>query len=94
VNEGGEVKQMPALQVVLKRLLAQAVKGELKAALTVIGIAQREGFLTSEEEEAADAMSNNDQAIVLDAMQRFNDATDAVLKAGTSLAEGSPRDER
>jgi hypothetical protein len=89
VNEGGETKQMPALQVVLKRLLSQAVKGELKAALTVINIAQREGFLTPDEEEAVDALSENDQAIVLDAMQRFNDATDAVLKAGTCLAEAS-----
>jgi hypothetical protein len=90
VNEGGEVKQMPALQVVLKRLLSLAVKGDLKAALTVIGIAQREGFLTPDEEEAVDALSENDEAIVLDAMQRFNHATDSVLKAGTSLAEGSP----
>jgi hypothetical protein len=93
VNEGGVEKQMPALQVVLKRLLSQALKGDLKAAITVIGIAQREGFLTPEEEEAVDALSDNDMAIVQDAMQRLNHAADAVLKAGTSLAEASPNHE-
>ena len=71
-------------------MLAQALKGETKAALTILALAQREGLLTPEQEEAVDALSVNDQAIVQDAMQRFNDATDAVLKAGTSLAEGSP----
>jgi hypothetical protein len=93
VNEGGVEKQMPALQVVLKRSLSQALKGDLKAAITVIGIAQREGFLTPEEEEAVDALSDNDMAIVQDAMQRLNHATDAVLKAGACLVEGSPNHE-
>ena len=93
VNEGGVEKQMPALQVVLKRLLSQALKGDLKAAITVIGMAQREGLLTPEEEEAVDALSDNDMAIVQDAMQRLNHATEAVLKADTSLAEASPKHE-
>jgi hypothetical protein len=93
VNEGGEVKQMPALQVVLKRLLAQALKGDLKATLTIISMAQSQGFLTPEEEEAVDALPENDRAMLLDGMQRFNDAADAVLRAGTSLAEGSPSHE-
>jgi hypothetical protein len=87
VNEGGVEKQMPALEVVIKRLLAQALKGETKAALTILGLAQREGLLTPEQEEEVDALSQNDEAIVLDAMQRFNYATDAVLRAGTSSAE-------
>jgi hypothetical protein len=89
VNEGGVEKQMPALEVVLKRLLSQALKGDLKAALTILGIAQREGLLTPEQEEAVDALPDNDRAILLDGMQRLNRATDAVLKAGTSLAEAS-----
>jgi hypothetical protein len=89
VNEGGVEKQMPALEVVLKRLLSLALKGDLKAALTVLGIAQREGLLTPEQEEAVDALPDNDRAILLDGMQRLNRATDAVLKAGTSLAEAS-----
>jgi hypothetical protein len=87
VNEGGEVKQMPALEVVLKKLLAQALKGDHRSALTIIGLAQREGLLTPEEEEAVEALSDNDMAIVLDAMQRLNNATDA--EAGASLAEAS-----
>ena len=81
VNEGGVEKQMPALEVVIKRLLAQALKGDTKAALTILALAQREGLLTPEQEEAVDALSQNDEAIVLDAMQRFNYATDAVLKS-------------
>jgi Family of unknown function (DUF5681) len=89
VNEGGEVKQMPALEVVIKRLLAQALKGDHRSALTILGLAQRDGLLTPEQEEVVDALSENDQAIVLDAMQRFNYATDAVLEAGASLADVS-----
>jgi hypothetical protein len=88
VSEGGEVKQMPALEVVIKKMLAQALKGDHRSALTILGLAPRDGLLTPEQEEAVDALSENDQAIMLDAMQRFNYATDAVLKAGTSLAEG------
>jgi hypothetical protein len=52
VNEGGVEKQMPALEVVLKRLLSLALKGDLKAALTVLGIGQRKGLLTPEQVDA------------------------------------------
>jgi hypothetical protein len=93
VNEGGEVKQMPALQVVLKRLLAQALKGDLKATLTIISMAQSQGFLTPEEEEAVDALPENDRAMLLDGIQRFNHAADSVLKAGACLVQGSPNHE-
>jgi hypothetical protein len=50
--------------------------------------AQRYCVLTPEQEEPVDVLSENDQAIMLDAMQRFNYATDAVLKAGASFADG------
>ena len=53
-------------------------------------MAQRDGLLTPEQEEAVDALAENDMAILQDGMQRLNYAADAVLKAGTSLAEGSP----
>jgi Family of unknown function (DUF5681) len=92
VNEGGVEKQMPALEVVIKKLLSQALKGDHRSALTIIGLAQRDGLLTPEEEEAVDALSDNDMAIVQDHMQRLNEATNAVLKAGTCLA-GSPSHE-
>jgi hypothetical protein len=93
VNEGGEVKQMPALKVVIKKLLSQALKGDHRSALTIIGLAQRDGLLTPEEEaEVVDALSDYDMAIVQDHMQRLNEATNAVLKAGTCLA-GSPSHE-
>jgi hypothetical protein len=55
--------------------------------------AQSQGFLTPEEEDAVDALPENDRAMLLDGMQRFNDAADALLRAGTSLAEGSPSHE-
>jgi Family of unknown function (DUF5681) len=92
VNEGGEVKQMPALKVVIKKLLSQALKGDHRSALTIIGLAQRDGLLTPEEEEVVDALSDYDMAIVQDHMQRLNEATNAVLKAGACLA-GSPSHE-
>jgi Family of unknown function (DUF5681) len=89
VNEGGVEKQMPALEVVIKRLLAQALKGETKAVLTILGLAQREGLLTPEQEEAVEALADDDMAILQHGMERLNHAADAVLKAGTSLAESS-----
>jgi Family of unknown function (DUF5681) len=93
VNEGGEVKQMPALEVVIKRLLAQALKGDHRSALTILGLAQRDGLLTPEQEEVVDGLPENDRAILLDGMERLNHAADAVLKAGPSLAEASPNHE-
>jgi Family of unknown function (DUF5681) len=43
VREGDTVRQMPALEAVLKKMLAKALAGDNKAALTIIGIAQKEG---------------------------------------------------
>ena len=92
VREGGEVRQMPALEAVLKKLLSKALGGDGKAALTIIGIAQREGALTPEQEEAVDNPSDGDMAIVQDAMKRLGAATAAVNVAGASLAEACQTD--
>jgi len=92
VREGGEVKQMPVLEAVLKKLLSKALAGDNKAALTIIGIAQREGVLAPEQEEAVDNVSDGDMAIMQDAMERFGAATAAVLEAGASLAEARQTD--
>jgi hypothetical protein len=89
VNEGGVEKQMPALEVVLKKLLARALKDDHRAALTILGLAQRDGLLTPEQEEVVEALADDDLAILQHGMERLNYTADAVLKAGTSLAEPS-----
>ncbi len=87
VREGGEVKQMAALEAVLKKLLSKALTGDNKAALTIIGLAQRDGILTPEQEEAVDNLPESDMAIMQDAMMRFGAAAASVIEAGASLAE-------
>ena len=44
VREGGKIRQMSALEAVLKKMLSKALSGDNKAALTIIGIAQKEGI--------------------------------------------------
>jgi hypothetical protein len=92
VREGGEVKQMSVLEAVLKKLLSKALTGDNKAALTIIGLAQRDGILTPEQEEAVDNLPESDMAIMEDAMKRFGAATASVIEAGASLAEAPQTD--
>jgi hypothetical protein len=92
VREGGEVKQIPALEAVIKKTLSQALGGDHKAALTIIGLAQREGILTPEQEEAVDNLPESDMAIMQDAIKRFGAATASVIEAGASLAEARQTD--
>ena len=75
VKEGGEVKQMSMLEAVLKKTMSKALSGDHKAALAIIGIAQREGILTPEQEETVDNLSDSDRAIMEDAMKRLRDAS-------------------
>ena len=74
VREGGEIRQMPALEAVLKKLMSKALAGDNKAALTIIGIAQKEGILTPEQEQAVESLSENDLAIMEDAKRRLGAA--------------------
>jgi hypothetical protein len=92
VREGGEVKQMSVLEAVLKKLLSKALTGDNKAALTIIGLAQRDGILTPEQEEAVDNLPESDMAIMEDAMKRFGAATASVIEAGASLGEARQTD--
>jgi len=71
VREGGETKQMSALEAVLKKTLSKALSGDNKAALTIIGIAQKEGILTPEQEQVADNLSDCDLAIMEDVRRRL-----------------------
>ena len=57
VREGDTVRQMPAVEAVLKKTVAKALAGDTKAALTIIGIAQKEGILTAEQEQVVDDLS-------------------------------------
>lgn len=71
VREGGELRQMSAIEAVLKKLLSKALAGDNKAALTIIGIAQKEGILTPEQEQVVDDLSESDLAIMEDVKRRL-----------------------
>ena len=92
VREGGVVKEIPALEAVIKKTLSQALGGDHKAALTIIGLAQRDGILTPEQEQAVDNLPESDMAIMQDAMMRFGAATASVIEAGASPAEARQTD--
>src|SRR5712671_212811 len=66
VHVGGETIQMSALEAVLKKMLSKALTGEHKPALALIGLAQREGLLTAEQEQVVEDFSENDLAILED----------------------------
>jgi Family of unknown function (DUF5681) len=71
VREGGEIRQMSALEAVLKKMLSKALAGDSKAALTIIGIAQKEGILTPEQEQVVENLSESDLAIMEDVKRRM-----------------------
>jgi Family of unknown function (DUF5681) len=71
VREGSEIRQMPALEAVLKKVLSKALAGDNKAALTIIGIAQKEGILTPEQEQVVENLSESDLAIMADVKRRL-----------------------
>jgi hypothetical protein len=74
VREGDTVRQMPALEAVLKKTLAKALGGDHKAALTIIGIAQKEGILTPEQEQVVEDLAESDLAILEDVKRRLEAA--------------------
>jgi hypothetical protein len=74
VREGDQIKQMSALEAVLKKTLSKALAGDNKAALTIIGIAQKDGILTPEQEQAVDDLSETDLAIMQDVKRRLEAA--------------------
>ena len=79
---------MSMLEAVVKKLLSQALTGDHKSALTIIGIAQREGLLTPEQEETVDTLSERDKAIMDDAMKRFAPMPAPATEAGMSSEAG------
>lgn len=71
VRENGETKRMPGLEALLKSMLGKGLKGDHKSALAIIGLAQREGLLTPEQEQAVENLPESDVAILEDAKRRF-----------------------
>ena len=71
VREGSETRQMSALEAVLKKMLSKALAGDNKAAVTIIGIAQKEGLLTPEQEQVVEDLSESDLAIMADVRRRL-----------------------
>ena len=82
VRDAIGTRQISAVEAVVKKLLSKALGGDNKAALTIVGIAQKEGLLTSEQEQAVEDLSEVDRAILEDAKRRFSAAvTDASAEA-------------
>jgi len=72
VREGGIVKKMSVLEAIIKKTATKALTGDNKAALTIIGIAQREGLLTPEQEEAVEEnLTESEKAILADFKNRL-----------------------
>lgn len=84
VREGGEVRQMPALEALLKKLLAKGLGGDAKATLAIIGLAQREGLLTPEQEQEVENLSESDRATMEDYRRRQEAALRKQLSEGSS----------
>lgn len=87
VRDATGTRQMAALEAVLRKLLSKALGGDNKAAFTIVGIAQKEGFLTSEQEQAVKDLSEIDRAILEDAKRRFSAA---VIDASAEATADSP----
>ena len=71
VREGDEIKQMSKFEAVLKKTLSQALGGDKKSAVTIFAIAQKDGLLTPEQEQAVENLSENDAAIIEDYNRRL-----------------------
>jgi hypothetical protein len=73
VKEGDKVKKMSLLEAIIRQTCHKALKGDHKAGLTVIGLAQKQGLMTPQQSEALeDGMSDGDKAILADFKKRMN----------------------
>src|SRR6266849_4632873 len=72
VREGDKVKKMAVLEAIIKKTANQALTGDHKAALTIIGLAHKEGLLTPEQNEMVEEnLSETDKAILADFARRL-----------------------
>ena len=72
VREGDKVKNMSTLEAILKKTKNLALAGDPKATATMIGLAQKEGLLTPDENETVEEnCSEADKAIIADFTRRL-----------------------
>jgi Family of unknown function (DUF5681) len=71
VRVGGETKQMSKLEALFEKTLSEALAGDKKSAALIFSIAQKEGLLTPEQEEAAESFSETDAAVLEAYHQQF-----------------------
>lgn len=72
VREGDKVKKIPVLEAILKKMANKALMGDNKAALTIVGLAQKEGLLTpAQDAMVEDNLSETDKAILADFARRL-----------------------
>ena len=75
VREGEQVKRMSALEAVIRKVRNKALSGDSKASLTIIGLAQKEGLLTPEQNEVIEeSLSDVDKAILADFQKRVRNS--------------------
>lgn len=95
VREGGDVKKMPVLEAIIKKTAAKALAGDNKAALTVIGMAQKEGLLTPEQEVALEEnLPETDKKILEDVKRRLGAARSAPAADAPAQPGGATADEK
>ena len=71
VREGDKVKKISVLEAIIKKMANKALMGDNKAALTIVGLAQKEGLLTPAQEEMVEEnLSDTDKAILADFARR------------------------
>ena len=90
VREGERTRQMSALEAVLKKTMSKALAGDNKAAITIIGIAQKEGILTPAQEQAVDDFSETDLAIMRDVRRRLEAAAPEPPVDRDQISVGGP----
>jgi hypothetical protein len=70
VSEGGKIKYLPKLQLLLRTTLNNAIKGDPRAFNNIINIMSRIGALTEPEEETRTLLPLQDQEIAHDFLRR------------------------
>jgi hypothetical protein len=85
---GGEPKQMSRLEALFEKILSEAFAGDKKAATIILGIAQKEGLLTPEQEEAAEGFSETDDAVLEAYHQQFIGGTAGQDDEATTKSRG------
>ena len=78
---------MSKLEALLKKTLSQALAGDTKSAVTIFAIAQKEGLLTPEQEQAVESLSEDDAAIIAAYNRRLLSATQRTNTADTQTSE-------